>query len=77
MGIVREPRVGGTSNFVSRHQATTGEDIADREGFLHDIVNCRLCVLAIALQLLVITFCKDSINPVTNQNPDYNHSIKS
>jgi hypothetical protein len=36
-------------------------------------VNCRVCVLAIALQLLVVTICKCIINPSTNPNSVYSH----
>jgi hypothetical protein len=32
--------------------------------------NCRVCELAIELQLLVVTFCKNSINP----NPIHSHT---
>jgi hypothetical protein len=32
-----------------RHQATTGEDIADREDLVHAVVNCRVCELATVL----------------------------
>jgi hypothetical protein len=41
------------------------------------VVNCRMCELAIALQLLVVTGCvyKCSINPVTNPDSVYCHSI--
>jgi hypothetical protein len=40
------------------------------------VVNGRVQELAIALQLLVVTFCKSSINLITNPNPVYSHSIK-
>jgi hypothetical protein len=33
------------------------------------VVNCRVCELAIALQLLVVTIHKRSINPIANPNP--------
>jgi hypothetical protein len=35
------------------------------------VVNHIVCELAIALELLVFTFCKISINPITNPNPIY------
>jgi hypothetical protein len=41
------------------------------------VVNCRVCELAIALQLLVVTICKCSVNPITNPNPVYSHFITS
>jgi hypothetical protein len=37
-GIVREPRVRGTSAVGSRYQATTGEDTADWEDLVHAVV---------------------------------------
>jgi hypothetical protein len=43
------------------------------EELVRAIVNCRMCKLAIALWLLVITFCKCSINPIINANPVYGH----
>jgi hypothetical protein len=38
---------------------------------------CRseLCELTIELQLIVVTYSKCSINPTTNPNPVYSHSI--
>jgi hypothetical protein len=39
------------------------------------VVNCRVCELATALYLLVVTICKCSINPITDPNPVYSHSI--
>jgi hypothetical protein len=35
--------------FGIRHQATTGEDIADLEDLVRAVVNCRVCKLAIPL----------------------------
>jgi hypothetical protein len=37
-------------------------------------VNCRVCELAVALELLVATICKNSVNSTTNPNPVYSHS---
>jgi hypothetical protein len=37
------------------------------------VVNCRMCELAIALWLLVVTIWKCSINSITNPNPVYIH----
>jgi hypothetical protein len=34
------------------HQAMTAEDIAEWEDFASAAVNCRVCELAVALQLL-------------------------
>jgi hypothetical protein len=39
---------------VIRHQATTGEDIAD---LVPAVVKCRVCELAIAVQLSVLMTC--------------------
>jgi hypothetical protein len=69
-GTVREPRVRRTSAAGSRYQATTGEYTAH----LKDAVNCRVCELAIALWLLVVTIIKCFINSITNLNPLYRHS---
>jgi hypothetical protein len=33
------------------------------------VVNCRVCELAIALQLLVVRMCKRQVNPITSSNP--------
>jgi hypothetical protein len=38
------------------------------------VMNCKVCELAKALELLLVTFCKNSTNPITNPNPDYNQS---
>jgi hypothetical protein len=66
-GIFREPRVRGTSTTESHYQATTGEDTADWKDSVHVVVNYSVCELATALQLLVVTISKCSINPVTSQ----------
>jgi hypothetical protein len=49
-------------------QATTIEHTADWEDLIHSGVNCKVCELAIALQLLSITdyVYKCAINPITN-----------
>jgi hypothetical protein len=59
--------------IVICYQAMTGEDTADKEDLLHAVVNCRVHELVIMLyeELLVVTICKGSINPLTNQNPIY------
>jgi hypothetical protein len=47
---------GGISGVGSRYQITTGEDIADWEELVHALLNCRVCGLAIALYLHVISY---------------------
>jgi hypothetical protein len=39
----REQGRGGSYGVESRYQATTGEDTAYWEDFIHAVVNCRLC----------------------------------
>jgi hypothetical protein len=39
------------------------------------VVTCRVCESAVALELLVVTICKCSRNPITNPNPVYSHSV--
>jgi hypothetical protein len=58
-----------------RHQATTGEDTVDWESLVRAVVNCRVCELAIVLELLVFTICKCSINPITNPNSIYSQTL--
>jgi hypothetical protein len=48
-GIVREPRGRGTSAVGSRHAAATGEDTTNWENSVRVVVNCSVCILAIAL----------------------------
>jgi hypothetical protein len=43
---------------VFRHQATTCEDKAHWEYLVRSAVKCRVCELAIALQLRVVMICK-------------------
>jgi hypothetical protein len=54
----------------NRYRTTTVEDRLRRLS-----VNCKVCELAIALQLFVVTSCvyKCSINQITNPNPVYSH----
>jgi NADH:ubiquinone oxidoreductase subunit H len=40
------------------------------------VVNCRAYELLITLQLLVVTICKGSTNPITNPDPVYSHYIR-
>jgi hypothetical protein len=58
----------------SRYQ-TTSEDTADWEDLVGAVVNCRVCELAIALQLVVVTICKCAVNSIINSNLVYHHSI--
>jgi hypothetical protein len=76
MGIVREPRVRGTSAVGSRYWTTTGEDTADWKDLVRVVVNFRVCKSAIALYLLVVMICKLSVNAVTNSKPVYSHLCK-
>jgi hypothetical protein len=64
---------GGSGSYGvgSRYQAITCEDTADWEDLVRAVGNCRVCELAITLQVLVVTFCKVSVNPITNPNPVY------
>jgi hypothetical protein len=71
----REHRSWGSYGIERRYQAITGKDTTDWEDFVCAVVNCRLLELAIALQLLVITTCKCSINPVANPNSVYSYSV--
>jgi hypothetical protein len=48
---------------------STGEDTADWEDLVHAVLNCRVCELVIALQLLVVMIYKCSINPLSIQTP--------
>jgi hypothetical protein len=48
-GIVREPRVSGTSAAGSRYQTTTSEYTVDWEDLMRAVVNCEVCELAIEL----------------------------
>jgi ribosomal protein L37AE/L43A len=72
--MVRGCRVRGTSAVGSRYQATTGEHTASCEELVRAVANCRVCELAIALQLLVVMVWKCSVNPITNPNPVYSHT---
>jgi hypothetical protein len=66
--------VVGQYGVGSHCQATTGEDTTDWEDLVRAVVNCRLCELKIALQLLVVTFCNCIIQPIIDPNPVYNYS---
>jgi hypothetical protein len=59
----------------SCYQATTGEDRAGWKDILCAVVNCRVCVLATAIHLLVVTISKCSIHTITNPNPFYSQSL--
>jgi hypothetical protein len=47
--------------------------VADWEELVHYAMNCRVCDIATALELIVVMSCKVEINPTTNPNPDYSH----
>jgi hypothetical protein len=70
----REHESLGSHGVGSRYLATTGQNTADWKDFVCAVVNCRVCELALALWLFVVTFCKSWINPITNLNPVYNHT---
>jgi hypothetical protein len=46
--------------FAICHQAATGEDTSDSEDSVYALLNCRMCELAIALQLHVVKSCNCS-----------------
>jgi hypothetical protein len=50
-------------------QSPTSEDIADWEVLVHAAVNCRVGELVTEPLLLVVTFCKSSINQVASPKP--------
>jgi hypothetical protein len=58
------------------HQAVTGVNTAEWEVLVRAVVNCRVCELAITLQLCVVMICMCSINPITNPNPVCSHSYR-
>jgi hypothetical protein len=66
-GIIREPRVKGTSVVGRRYQITTGEDAGCKD-LVRVIVKSRVCELAIALYLLVVAFYKNSVILSSFQN---------
>jgi hypothetical protein len=72
-GTVREARTRGTSAVGSHYQKKTGEDTEDWKDLRCAVVNCKECELAIALELLVVTFCRWSVNAITNLNPVCSH----
>jgi hypothetical protein len=52
-------------NLLPHRQITM---MMETEDLVRAVVNCRVCELAIALKLLVVTICKCSVNPITNPN---------
>jgi hypothetical protein len=70
----REHGGWGIYGIGSHYQTTTGDDTADWEGLVRAAVNCRICELALALELLIATISKCSIDPSTNPKPVYSHS---
>jgi hypothetical protein len=73
-GRVREPRERRTFAAGSRYQATVSEDWED---FVYSVVTLiyGVCNSVRLSYLFVVTFCKYLINPITNPNPVYRHSI--
>jgi hypothetical protein len=55
--------------FGIRYQATTGEDTARWEDLVCTAVICKEYKSVRLLDLLAVTRCKSSINPITNPNP--------
>jgi hypothetical protein len=51
------------------HHATTAEDAGDWKDLVHVLMRCRVCELAVVLQLLVVTICECSLNRITDPNP--------
>jgi hypothetical protein len=51
----------------------TGEDTAESEGLVRDIVNSRVCDLSITLQVFLFTRYPFPINPITNPNSQSSH----
>jgi hypothetical protein len=76
-GIVREPRVRGTSavEAVTRKRMVKTQQAG--KSLVCALLNCRMCELATALQLLVVTSCVNecAINPITDLNPVYSHTL--
>jgi hypothetical protein len=64
VSMMESPEAEGTVRIC--HQATTGEDTADRDDLVCTEGNCGVCELAMALKLLVVTIRKCSINLTTN-----------
>lgn len=54
-----------TSRLVKTQQTGKAEVCA--------LVNCNVCRTVTALSLFVFTFCKSSINQITNTNSNYSH----
>jgi hypothetical protein len=63
----------GMSAIGNLYQATVRED---REDFMRAVVTVSFGVCKFSeTALLLVTFCKCSINLITKPNPIYNHSI--
>jgi hypothetical protein len=52
----------------------TGEDTAHWEDSVHAVVNYKEYDLRIALELLIVTIFKNSMNPITDPTPVYSQS---
>jgi hypothetical protein len=74
MVIVQEPRVRGASALGSHYQQQLVKTQQTEKTLYYAVVNCRMCELALALQLHVVMISKCSVNPITNPNPIYSHS---
>lgn len=59
------------SDVVTKQQVHEGT--AKCEDLVCAMVNCKVCTLAIALYLLVVTSQRISINPIISPNPVYSH----
>jgi hypothetical protein len=59
---------------VSTEAVDVSEYTADLRHLVHILVDCRMCELSIALQLLVFTIYKCSINPIKKPNSVYSYS---
>jgi hypothetical protein len=57
----------------SCYQAITSDDTQDWKDLVCAMENCKMCELAIVLQLIVVMFHKSIINPITNANPMFSH----
>jgi hypothetical protein len=51
------------------------KNVTDWEDLVCPVVICEVCRRVAAYSLLIVTNCKSAINPITNPNPIYSHSI--
>jgi hypothetical protein len=59
---------------VNMEAVNISEYTADLGHLVRILVDCRMCELSIALQLLVFTISKRSMNPIKRPNSVYSHS---